>query len=216
MPTMQTMFQPMMDIERVDADPDGQRFRLKAMGGGAFARMLGFGSYATITVDETGFRLQKKKFGSDETTFVPRAKISSTVFMVMKPMEWLGIGMALLPIFGIGLIFLIAYLFAKKRIIVGVLSDGHTLESVKLKAKPANIEDVREGMQILEELLMGTAAAPPPSRSSENFEAPVAAVEEKVVTYCPHCEAKMSLPASGIGRRVRCLSCREVFTAEAG
>lgn len=213
MPTIQSMFQPMMDIERIDADPDERRFRLKATGGGGFARMLGLGSYATITVDETGFRMQKKKFGSDETTFVPRGKIAASVCMVMKPLEWLGLGVTLLPFFGIGLIFLIAYLFAKKRIIVGVLSDGGTMESVKLKAKAANLEDVHEGMRILEELLMETAAAP---RANSPSHSQPPAVEQKVVTYCPHCEAKMSLPASGIGRKVRCLSCREVFMAEAG
>lgn len=234
MPMIQSIFQPMMEVDRVDADPDGGRFRLKAHGGSFFTRMLGLAPKATITVDETGFRLEKTKFGSEETTFIPMSKIASTVYMVMKPIEFLGFAFSCvvfgLPFFaardvpvvvplgllGLALIFVLVFFFGKKRTIVGAVSAGSTVESVKLKAKAANIEDIREGMRILEELLMDTASAPPPSRSSEYSDAPVAAVEEKVVTYCPHCEAKMSLPASGIGRRVRCLSCREVFTAEVG
>ena len=230
MPMIQSIFQPMMEIDRVDTDPDAQRFRLKAHGGSFFTRMLGLAPKATISVDETGFRLEKTKFGTEETTFIPISKIAATVYMVMKPVEFLGFAFSCLvfglPMFAadvpapvplailfLGLIFVLVFFFGKKRTIVGAVSAGSTVESVKLKAKAANIEDIREGMRILEELLMETAAAPR-SRGSQYSEPP--AVEEKVVTYCPHCEAKMSLPVSGIGRKVRCLSCREVFTAEAG
>lgn len=214
MSVMQAMFQPPMDVERIDLDEDAQRFRLKATGGGAFARMIGLGSKATLTVDATGVRMHKSKFGSDETVFVPRSKIASTVCVLSRPMEFLGLGVALLPIFGIGLIFLILFFVLKKRIVVGVLSDGHTLEWVKLKGNFDMLEDIRDGMRILEELLRGQQREPYPLSDLEPI--PALPVDEKAITYCKHCGAKMSLPTSSLGRKIRCPACREPFTAEAG
>ena len=65
-----------------------------------------------------------------------------------KPMEFLMLALATaIPTVGIGLvIFLLAYFLSNKRVIVGVLSTGGTVESVKLKASAADLEDIRDGM----------------------------------------------------------------------
>ncbi len=229
---MQTMFQPMMDVEKVTADDE--RFRLKATGGGFLAKMLGMGTKATVTADASGFRLQKSTFGQEENIFVPRSHIASTLYIVSKPLEFLVLGLVTLPLFGLGLVFILVYFLSKKRIVIGVVSSGGTVESVKLKANTDTLDDVREGMKLLEELIRPVRAerndsdsktvsddaqtrpaAPSPSRGKA-LPLPPSTVAETIDADCPGCGARISLPATSVGKRVRCPSCREVFTASGG
>jgi len=219
MPLLQTMFQPMMDINKIDADADNSRFRLKAAGGGFFARLLGLGTKATITADAHGFRLQKTTFSVDENTYIPRTKIASTVCVVTKPLEYLILGLLTLPLFGLGLIFILVYFFAKKRVIIGVVSTGGTVESVKLKATDGHTDDIRDGMEILEGLIRDESSAgrttPQATRARPASAPPQPQAEETNIMSCPHCGTRMSIPVSAAGRKFRCTSCREVFTAMA-
>ena len=228
MPTLQMLFQPLMDIDRIEADAEEGRFRLRATGGGFFAKLFGMGTKAVVTADSHGFRLQKTTFGADENTYIPRSQIASTVCVVAKPLEFLVLGLFTLPLLGLGLIFLLVYFFAKRRVIVGVVSSGGTVESVKLKATVDHLDDIREGMKILERLLRDEATPGPPTAVTAQPARPVAArparspppppppvAGNSTLITCPSCGTRMNLPASAAGRKVRCTSCREVFTASA-
>ncbi|MFO0825784.1 MAG: hypothetical protein U0792_22135 [Gemmataceae bacterium] len=57
MQLIQGVFQPVMTVDDVEADPESGYFKLKASGGGFLAKMLGLGTTATVTVDANGFRL---------------------------------------------------------------------------------------------------------------------------------------------------------------
>jgi predicted Zn finger-like uncharacterized protein len=37
---------------------------------------------------------------------------------------------------------------------------------------------------------------------------------EKIITQCPHCQAKFKLPGDKVGKRIRCPKCKEVFAVE--
>ena len=242
MAMFQTVFQPMMKLRSVEADASEPLFRVKATGGGALAQMLGMGSKASLTINEEGFRLQKTTFGSDENTYIPRQQIASTVCVAMKPLEMLVLGLATLPLFGLGIIFIVMYFIGRRRVIVGVVSCGGTVESLKLKATDDQLEDIREGMAILDDLIRERGGSS--AERSERPERPAKAAEEKGpskpwdeprkpkpvpapapapapaadatrIISCPACGTRMSVPASAAGRKVRCTSCREVFPVPA-
>jgi predicted Zn finger-like uncharacterized protein len=224
---MQMIFQPIMKTKGVEVDPDAQTFRVKAASGGLMA-MLGMGSKGSFAMDSNGFRLKKSSFSMDEDTYIPRDKIASTIFVVTKPMELLILGLATIALFGLGIIFLIAYLLAKKRVIVGIVSDAGEPESLKLKASTEQLEDIREGMRLVEDLIQIDAGAsserrsssPPPaleSRRSKSSSSSSSASESNgsFITSCPSCATQMNVPAAAAGRKVRCTSCREVFQVPA-
>jgi predicted Zn finger-like uncharacterized protein len=226
-PLLQTIFQPMMTVRGLKADAAERKFQVKATGGGFLANLLGMGSKATLTMDEHGFRLNKLTFGSDEKVFIPRPQIASTVYVIMKPVELLVLGLMTLPI-GIGLVLLIVYFFARRRVIIGVVSTGGTVESVKLKANDDELAEIREGMAVVEELIRVRPGAEsedsgeerPPRRLSEPSRgasapaaAPASAPGVPRIVPCPSCGTRMSIPPSAVGRKVRCGSCREVFSA---
>jgi predicted Zn finger-like uncharacterized protein len=234
MPPLQAVFQPVMTATAIETDAD--RFRLKAEGGGFLAKILGMGTTSAMSVDAAGMRLKKSTFGGEEHVFIPRHQIASTVYIVQKPLELLLLGLILLPALGLGLIFFVVYFFSKKRAIVGVLSTGGTVEVLKLKANADDLSDIKSGMALVEQLLqMGggvsapspvrteemPAAPPPPPRRSFTPPAPPPpppppAGDATHIINCPSCGTQMSVPGSALGRKVRCVSCREVFRAEAG
>ncbi|WP_439626717.1 hypothetical protein [Gemmata sp.] len=182
---MQSVFQPLLTIDRVEADDDEKRFVLKATGGGFLAKLLGLGTKATVTVNETGFRLQKTRFGSDEVVFIPRGQIATTVRVVARPVELLVFGLSMMGLavvnlgasqvargggdtFGpmvaifalLGVVLLVAYFLSKRRITLGVGATGGTVESLKLKADEDSLEEIRAGMKILEAFLTAPVSAP--------------------------------------------------------
>ncbi len=222
MPSLQTIFQPMMRVRGIKADADAQRFTIKATGGGFLANLLGLGTKASLTVDENGFRLHKTTFSADEKTYIPRAQIASTVHVVMKPVELLILGLVTLPLFGFGIILIIVYFLSRRRVIIGVISTGGTAESVKLKASDDELEEIRDGMAILEELIRGRAEEEESDSADRRPLAPIAEVRHAKpmpvsnpglphVIPCPSCGTRMSIPPGAAGRKVRCGSCREVF-----
>jgi predicted Zn finger-like uncharacterized protein len=234
MPPIQALFQPVMNATAIETDAD--RFRLKAEGGGLFAKMLGMGTTSSMVVDATGMRLKKSTFAGEELTFIPRHQIASTVYVVQKPVELLILGIATL-IAVIGIVLLIIYFTSRKRVIVGVLSTAGTVEVLKLKANEDDVAELKAGMAFLESLLqMAPAAvaaspvrteempvaptarrsfsppappAPPPPAAAA---APVADAGTQIIN-CPSCGTQMSVPTNALGRKVRCVSCREVFRA---
>ena len=176
---MQSVFQPLLTVDRAEADDDGNRFVLKATGGGFIAKLLGLGTKATLTVNESGFRLQKTRFGSDEVVFIPRGQIATTVRIVARPVELLVLGIVMMGLavlnlvasqmarrggdaFGpmmavfalLGVVMLVVYFISKRRITLGVGATGGTVESLKLKADEDSLEEIRAGMKMLEELLV--------------------------------------------------------------
>ncbi|HUR55733.1 MAG TPA: hypothetical protein VMZ71_16465, partial [Gemmataceae bacterium] len=171
MPPLQAMFQPVMKVTGIDTDSD--RFRIKAASGGFLAKLLGMGTASSLTMDATGLRLKKSTFGGEEHTFIPRHQIASTVYVVQKPLELLILGLMTL-IMLVGIVFLIVYFFfSKKRVIVGVISSGGTVESLKLKATEDDLADIKAGMAVVEQLLqLGVGAAPTPARTEELPAAP--------------------------------------------
>ena len=237
MPPIQALFQPQMTPTAIETDSD--RFRLKAEGGGLFAKMLGMGTTSSMVVDATGMRLKKSTFAGEELTFIPRHQIASTVYVVQKPVELLVLGLATL-IAVIGIVILIVYFFSKKRVLVGVLSTAGTVEVLKLKANEDDVAELKAGMAFLESLLqmapassaaaspvrteeMPAAPPPPTARRSPSPPPPPAppppvaaaapADAGTQIINCPSCGTQMSVPQNALGRKVRCVSCREVFRA---
>jgi predicted Zn finger-like uncharacterized protein len=252
MPLLQTLFQPSLKVKSTKADAEGRRFHVKAVGGGFFARLFGFGTDSSLTVNEDGFRLEKTTFGMEETVYIPRSKIASTLCVVSKPVILLVIGILMLlggggsllaialsnarvshiPSFlliGVGLIFLVIYFLSRRGVIIGVVSTGGTVESMKLKASDAQLETIREGMDLLELLIREGSESPPSdsepagprspwsSGSRAAKAAPAAAPAPAAESggmrtiACPSCGTRMSVPAAAAGKKVRCVSCREVF-----
>ncbi|MBA4189896.1 MAG: hypothetical protein C0467_18080 [Planctomycetaceae bacterium] len=224
MQVIQGVFQPVLSVDEIESDPDAGVFQLHASGGGFFARLFGMGTNAIVTIEPSGFRLQKTTFGAVESVYVPLSHIASTVRIISKPLEFLVLGLFTLPIWGLGLIFLIVYLFSKKRLIIGVVSSGGTVESLKVKADDKTIKDIRNGGKILEALInqrssqMSAVAAEPvpvPRAAPVREEAAASPpwMESTVVTVCPSCGSRQSVSATSVGRRIRCANCREAFTA---
>lgn len=254
------LFQATMKTDRVEAESDARRFRLKATGGNFLTAILGISPRASLTADAHGFRLQKTTFGSEENTYIPRNKIASTVSVVVSPVQYLIAGIMNLFVAGlmllmlaftkadvtvplvmfglIGVVFIILYFVSNRRVVIGVISTGGTGEVVKLKANENQLADIREGMKILEGLIRDDSVpaapslpddreedAPPPRRpaavaapSRGKFTPtppppPPPAADETSIITCPSCGTRMSIPSSAAGRKVRCTSCREVFTA---
>ena len=237
MPPLQAVFQPVMKVTGIETDD--ARFRIKAASGGFLAKLLGMGTASSLTVDSTGLRLKKSTFGGEEHTFIPRHQIASTVYVVQKPLELLILGLATLVML-VGIVFIIIYFFSKKRVIVGVISSGGTVESLKLKATADDLAEIKAGMAFVEQLLQvaggGSAppAAPPPTSKSGVAPSFTARQQQKSaaaapppppppppsdggthIIACPSCSTQMSVTDATLGKKVRCVSCREVFRAEA-
>ena len=235
MPPLQAVFQPVMKVTGIETDDD--RFRIKAASGGFLAKLLGMGTASSLTVDSTGMRLKKSTFSGEEHTFIPRHQIASTVYVVQKPLELLILGLMTLMVL-VGIVLLIIYFFfSKKRVIVGVISSGGTVESLKLKATEDDLAEIKAGMAFVEQLLQAgggsTPAPPPPPPPSKSGVAPsfTARQQQKSVAAsppppppteggthiiaCPSCRTQMSVTDATLGKKVRCVSCREVFRAEA-
>ncbi len=228
MPLMQAMFQPPMSIEAIKADTDEREFRLRAKSGNFLANLFGMGSKSTITMDHMGFRINKSTFGSDETTYIPRSHIASTVHVVAKPMEYLILGLLLLIVL-VGIIFLLMFLFSSRRVIVGVISTGGTVEALKLKVSPKQIEQIKEGMAIMEAIVQegvkSSNSSPAPQRPTEEPRRPQATASSSssasALTFaeptgtlqvnCPGCGTRLNVPVAMAGRKVRCSSCREII-----
>ncbi|MFO0825785.1 MAG: hypothetical protein U0792_22140 [Gemmataceae bacterium] len=161
----------------------------------------------------TGSACKKTSFGADENVYVPLAHIASTVRIISKPTEFLALGLATLIIWGLGIIFLLIYLFSKKRIIIGVMSSAGTAEALKIKVDDKTLKDIRQGGKILERLLTERTLepAPSPERRSRPAREEVVAREdpapwasEGVTAQCPNCGTRISIPIGSVGKKIRC------------
>lgn len=248
MALLPTIFQPVQKIDKIDADTRDRRFRLKATGGGFLANLIGLGSKAALTADAEGFRLRRKRFGQEDSTFVPRHHIASTVYVVMmKPLLLLfqglfftlvGVGTLLLGpnkdagtitagiLLTVGIVSVVLYIVSRKRVILGVISTGGTVETIKLKVNADELTDILEGVAILESLVQDRAAPERPERTErpEKPREPSPAAEPRRSRRsstadegdtrriaCPGCGAHLTVSSGMAGKKVRCSACQEVM-----
>jgi len=218
-------FQPALKIVRVDADLDANKAKVVGQHEGLMAtilRIFGIEDKNSLTFEPTGVWHQTSSFTGETKVYCPVSHISSSVYVMNKPVELLVAGLALLPLFGVGLIFLIVYLFAKKRVTIGIITDGNTAESLRLKAKGDQLENLLDVVEVMQNLIAGSpSSAPPekprkPEKKSSVHEAPTPPPSSSGprVIGCPHCGTKIQVTAAHVGRNVLCPSCRGQFVVE--
>jgi hypothetical protein len=147
--------------------------------------------------------------------------------MVLVP----GIKEAGLGMLAMGAIFLVYYFaLAKKKTSVGIVPDGGEHQTILAVATTNQLEWMKELYELVQTLARqsgGEGGAParssprraPAHAPAEDLEAaprrapapaPAASAEPKVYN-CPHCNARMRVPATAAGKRATCPSCQQQF-----
>jgi len=146
-----------------------------------------------------------------------------TVFVIKEA----GLGMLVM-----GAAFLVYYFaLAKKSTSVGIVPDAGEHQMILAVATTNQLEWMKELYELVQTLARqsgGVSGAPAPSAAPrrvpahapvEDAEAaprrapapaPAASAEPKVYN-CPHCNARMRVPASAAGKRATCPSCQQQF-----
>lgn len=230
-------FQPTLAIKELDVDEDAREVRIEAQPDGLFAallRLVGLSGRSKLKMNANGFWMQAQNFTGRDRTYCPLANVASSIMREAKPVEYLFIGGGLMmsamgTIVGgeqtIGLVILIvalgalvAFFVANQRVTIGVVTNGSTAVVLKVKAKGANLDDLRAAARIAEELIdvrsSGNGLAAPPA-ADELLEptAPVPIAKAKVAIECPHCGVRLRIRSDKKGTDVTCPGCEEEFVA---
>jgi predicted Zn finger-like uncharacterized protein len=239
-----TVFQPALKILSLRVDAPGLRVQIQARRGGIVAflmHLLGLGNVQFFSASSNGFRRDGTSFAGEQKVYVAKEHVSSTLFVMSKPVEWLSLavslvfpgvglmvmGKAMLPI-GAGLlvtalVLVLIFFIAPRRVTIGIETDAGSHYSLRLKAKAPDLEKLRWAAKILERL-SGAPESPDTSGGEpDSLDFSGADIAEKVAPSrpsrstaagtieCPHCRARMQISAAHRGQQVRCPACREAF-----
>lgn len=246
------VLQPTYALKKAELDEQQLRVHLAGRREGFWAWVAGlFGAdpHCELTMDATGFNLKRGSFTGTETVYTPIRQIAAAVIQTNKPVERLLIsmilfvlGLALLPtpaiVVGIvlaclALIFLLLFLFGKRRLVLGVVLTGGVGESVRLNVNRLDLRNVELGYAIMEAIMSEGKRLPPEPTVEEagdddasaigghddagplTARSRVAPVAEKsplpTTAVCPFCRQTIPIPPEARGRRVRCSACQEIF-----
>lgn len=133
------------------------------------------------------------------------------------------------------------FLAGERTAVIGAMTNGSTAVSIKLKVPKKQFRTLQQAIAVIETVIaQGNATSTalsqvtptgvnedfddleedndtfqePPLRSQYTPATPKKPVEEKAVITCPHCEAKLRLNSSILGKKIRCPACQDSFTAE--
>ena len=230
------LLRPALIILELRIKTSDQRVSITARRSGIFAfflHLLGLGNLYHFDMAPTGFFLQHSSLSGTADTFCPKAHIACCVFLVKKPVEYLGFAaflcvfsipyLAALPILAVVLLLLalavvVFFFLAKERVTIGVLTDAGTTEAIRLRADADEKRRLRKACAVMESII--GAEDRPESAAAEADEevyepqeepAPPPAAEEVMFVGCPYCHKQLRAPATARGRRVSCPSCHKQF-----
>jgi LSD1 subclass zinc finger protein len=132
----------------------------------------------------------------------------------------LALGFATLAFLGLGLIFLLLYLFAfKKRFLI--FHGGTFTQHLTIKGDEAAYRDFMEDVlsqaeKIKKERTIAGGSSPPVSTSPASGHVATSRAAEGFVMNCPTCGAEYRLPPGSAGKKFRCSSCKAVMQAPPG
>ncbi len=179
------LFQPTLVIVSLRVDPSKQRARVEARRSGFLAFLLhalGLGNQEVLAVSPAGFRKERSSFSGEQKVYCPRQHVSSSLYMMNKPVELLalafmalafgislvaagraaealrGIGFGLLGLAGL---LVLLYFLSRKRVTVGFVTDAATVESLKLRVTGPELDELQDVVHLIEDLLRGDGAAEP-------------------------------------------------------
>ncbi len=188
--------------------------RVHVMYGGGLVSQL-FGS-TTFTLYEDRLVEDSKGVVLKDHTQVPIDAITGVNICTHGNPLLLVIGFATLPVFGLGILFLILYFFMCKNFLV-VSSEGH-IYALQRKGDDAKYNDFAEalmGMAIKARASGGGGGGIPAARKSSSSMSALAAPQSavgpgKLTVNCGGCGAEYSMPAGSAGKKFRCQQCRTV------
>ncbi len=202
-------FIPTLTILDIEVDSASNVAEIRARPKGIWAALLsliGFGKVYNYRIDAEGWSETMSGASGETSTFVPWNHVTSCVFGISK-----------FP--------LLSFLF-KKKAKVAIVTDGGTTEVLHVQPSGNQLEWLKELYEMTQNLVRtggGSAPAPAPRRApahapAEDSEpaprrgggaAPTSA--EPKVYNCPHCNARMRVPATAVGKRATCPSCQQQF-----
>ncbi|MBI1914745.1 MAG: hypothetical protein HYS12_08415 [Planctomycetes bacterium] len=204
---------PTLTILDINVDSASSVAEIRARPTGMFAFLLsliGFGKTYNYRIDAEGWTETTTSASGETHSFVPWTHISSCVFSISQ-----------FPI--------LSFLF-KKKAKVAITTDGGTAETILTQPSGNQLEWLKELYELISTLVREgggvTAAAPPAGRRAPAADhqpaphrapaaAPAPAVApasaEPKVCNCPHCNARMRVPANAVGKRATCPSCQQQF-----
>jgi hypothetical protein len=205
------VFVPTLTILDIEVDSASNLAEIRARPKGIWAALMsliGFGKVYNYRIDGEGWAETVSGPGGETNTFVPWNHVTACVF-----------GTSRFPI--------LSFLF-KKKARVSIISDGGTTEVIHAQPSGNQLEWLKELYEMIQALVRtggGSAPAPAPAprpshrAPAEDHEpaprrapapAPAASAEPKVYN-CPHCNARMRVPATAVGKRATCPSCQQQF-----
>jgi hypothetical protein len=207
--------QPTWRIRDITVTPDKQTVNVQAHAEGLTAfllRLMGIPTTASLQADPSGVYVTTSRFSGTTRTFCPRSHIATSILVDAKPVELLIAGLLLLPLFFIGVLLWIAYIFAKRRIVLGVGTSAGTVESLKLKASSVERDQLSSAASVIESLIQGSAAAsagaaPPGMPATRSPSTPPPTPRGSTIV-CDGCGKQLSIPpGTPSGKRFSCPGC---------
>lgn len=167
--------QPKQKIESLELNSDG--FTIQARNTGVVAAILGainLGSKSYLQVDARGATVKTTGFSCQTRTYIPLFHTSATVYRYGSPTGFLLVAgffgfSGLTTIFDsamagsvlmiLGLLFMGLYVFGPKAVVIGIVSDAGTVESLRLEAKGEQLHELQRVADWLEGAVAGAAGA---------------------------------------------------------
>ncbi len=187
-----------------------------------FGQMLQASSWGKTRIELHRTRLVEhtKHIVSETESQILLTELQGAAYAVRGNPVLLGLGMATLVIFGLGIIFLILYCFVmKKRFLI--FHGGTFTQQLTIQGDPEPylefMEDVLARAEKLKKELKagagGTTASAPASSSSR---VSASRSSSGTVVECPSCGTEVRLPEGSGGKKFRCSNCKTVMQAPSG
>jgi hypothetical protein len=167
----------------------------------------------------------------EDTKYIVSAKQNEILLSEIDNVEYavrgnqllLVLGFAMLPLCGVGLIFLLLYCFLFKYRFL-IIRSRTAMQVIGVKGDPDRYLDFMQDVLAEAERVKGLrggssapSAAPAPPRPSPRAPAVTTAPESRApmptVIACPNCRSEYRLPPGSGGKKFRCQNCKGVIEA---
>lgn len=237
---MAFQLRPSQSVSGIHADQAARTVSIDAVPegfGAAILRILGLGGKSRLTADVTGVRLSEFQFTGEHRTYCPLRNVAASVFIRARATGLLVIAGVLFPVaapmllesdtrvpalilVGIMVTLCIAFLLAKQRVTIGVITNATTVESLKLKASSEEIRKLEAVAAVIESLLLGEAGAQhesasdwdsglDPTASKDQTRSPATDASSTFSFRCSNCDSHLRLKSSWRGKTIICPACQQ-------
>lgn len=253
---MLTPFQPTLRIVHLMIDHAAMRVDLEAAPDGILAKilsLLGLGGSSRLMIDAGGVKMWERRLTGESRTYCPMTNVAASVFHRINAI-WMLFAAALLALssltpllnndsnvrtvgvilLSLAAVFCVAFLFKRQSVLIGVVTNAATAESLRVKARGTDLKNLEMAAGIIEQLLGNQAPGavdeddaeamdlndsdeapaerspdplpdlPPPLRQN-----PPAGENAGVFTMrCTNCQSTLRLKDEWRGKVISCPACR--------